>query len=154
MIQIPIRARDGSVRTYALVDDEDAWAAELRWSWCRGYAKRRVQHRRATCLLALHRCVLGLLPGDGLEGDHINGNKLDNRRANLRVVTHAQNMQNQRANTGGTSRARGVSWDARRGRWFAKVQVAGVQHALGRFHTEHEAAAAAALFRAKHMTHA
>lgn len=42
----------------------------------------------------MHRVILP--PSPGLEIDHINGDKLDNRRSNLRVVTHAENMKNVR----------------------------------------------------------
>ena len=48
----------------------------------------------------LHREVLGLTPGDGLETDHRNGDRLDNRRSNLRVATRAQNAQNVPARSG------------------------------------------------------
>ncbi len=42
----------------------------------------------------LHRVILGLEPGDGKKVDHRNGNGLDNRRDNLRVVSSRQNLQN------------------------------------------------------------
>lgn len=37
---------------------------------------------------SLHRMVMGLTRGDGKHVDHINGDKLDNRRCNLRIITH------------------------------------------------------------------
>jgi hypothetical protein len=79
--------------------------------------------------LHLHR-VLTSTP-DGFEVDHINGDGLDNRRANLRVVTHAQNIHNNRGYS--KSGYKGVTWCRLTARWRAKIQVAGVTQHLGRF---------------------
>lgn len=98
----------------------------------------------------LHRELLGLSESDTREVDHINRDRLDNRRCNLRVVTHAQNGQNVPAQ-GGTSPHRGVSFCRQTGRWRAHVMIDGKQNQLGRFDTEQEAAIAAAAFRRKHM---
>ena len=51
----------------------------------RGYIQLYVDGKRQL----LHRHVMGLVPGD--KRDHVNGDKLDNRRVNLRVVSHAEN---------------------------------------------------------------
>ena len=58
----------------------------------------------------MHKLVL-----PGAEIDHINGYKLDNRRSNLRVVTHKFNVQNGSAHNDSTSRYKGVS---KRGKVF------------------------------------
>lgn len=139
MIRIPLRARDGSVRAYALIDDEDAHLAAFAWRCHGSYAAR------SPGTVLLHREVLGLVPGDGLQGDHINGDKLDCRRTNLRVGTQALNGQNILR----TSRYRGVTFEA--GRWRARATLGGRNKHLGRFNTEQEAAVAAAAFRAQHM---
>lgn len=113
-----------------------------------GYVHREVLDQT----VYLHRLILGLRPGDGLEGDHINRDKLDCRRSNLRVVTHAENMQNLAAiGRGGTSEHRGVSFDASRGRWRATCRIGRRQHAIGRFATEPEAVEAVVAFRREHM---
>jgi hypothetical protein len=99
----------------------------------------------------LHHLIAGK-PSKGFDVDHINGDKLDNRRGNLRVVTHQQNTQNiwkPRANA--TSRFRGVGWFARDKKWRATVTVKGRIHQLGLFDTEEEAARVASDFRAKHL---
>jgi len=149
---LPLRDRHGSVRAHAVVDAADyEWASRWRWwltNW--GYAKRdeRIGGRRRAILL--HRELLGLAPGDGLEGDHINGDRLDNRRSNLRVVTRAGNQQNRHYGFGASS-YRGVSWHKPSGRWRAGAQLGGKQRHLGLFILEEDAAAAAAAFRAEHM---
>jgi hypothetical protein len=77
----------------------------------------------------------------GLFVDHRNLNSLDNRRANLRPATHSQNMQN-RAKTRlkTSSRFIGVSFDKRRGCWYAYINYGGKRIWLGRFDSEIEAA--------------
>ncbi len=79
----------------AVVDYRDRGIAGLR-RWRRSpsgyiYCATSVGGRPVT--LYLHREIAGLTPGDGLEVDHINNDRLDNRRSNLRVLTHAQNRQ-------------------------------------------------------------
>lgn len=87
---------------------------------------------------ALHRLVLGLEKGDPLEVDHINRDTLDNRRCNLRAVTHIENCQNRSAITYGASRYRGVDFHRVTGMWRARFQ----QKYIGIFDTEAEAVAA------------
>lgn len=87
----------------------------------------------------LSRVIMGV-PKDMLV-DHINGNTLDNRRSNLRIVTYWQNNANKRAAEGGKSKYKGVSI-GKRGRWFASITVDGVTASLGRYDTQEEAARA------------
>lgn len=88
----------------------------------------------------------------GICVDHINGNKLDNRRSNLRLVTHAENLQNRpslpRNNTSGH---RGVSFSKKGRAWVAQAHQSGRTIVIGRFHTKEEAATAASAWRAQHM---
>lgn len=154
MIQVPLRAKDGSVRAYALIDDIDEPLMANRWSLGgKGYAVRTVRFDgRRTYTLALHRAIFGLKRGDPRQVDHVNGDRLDCRRANLRIVpSHAENRQNVGSLAGSTSQYRGVSWDRRTGKWKAQVKVCGQAHWLGRFADEHEAGEAAAAFRKRHV---
>lgn len=96
------------------------------------------------CLLA-HRIAwalhYGSWPADGLDVDHVNGDSLDNRIANLRAVTRAENLQNQRQakNTNRTGRL-GVTLF--RGKYLAQIKVLGTKHFLGNFETAEEASRA------------
>lgn len=148
-VRIPLRARDGSVRAYALVDAADAdWVNQRRWFLgTHGYAVRN--HTRGV-MRWLHREILGLVPGDGMDGDHISRDRLDNRRANLRIVTRQANSHNT-TGRGGTSQHRGVCWDKYTGSWKANVMVNGKNVNLGRFHDESDAAEAARAGRARLM---
>ena len=79
-IRIPLHARDGSIRAHAVIDECDAHFATHRWRLhSAGYAKGRIDGQDAL----LHRAILGLARGDGLEVDHIDGDKLNCRRSNL-----------------------------------------------------------------------
>ncbi len=133
----------------ALVDVADADAlAAYRWSMHgKGYAVRKARVGGKTRPVLMHRELLGLTPGDGVQVDHVNGDKLDNRRANLRVCTQAQNQQNNYHDRP----YRGTYWDAQSKRWRAQVRLAGKCHRLGHFATREEAAAVASAFRREHM---
>lgn len=84
--------------------DADLFEAlnEHFWSYGCGYARRQTD-RATGKLLRLHHVVMGRK----IRTDHINGNRLDCRRQNLRPATQAQNCMNRRA-SGNTSRYKGV----------------------------------------------
>jgi hypothetical protein len=74
----------------------------------------------------------------GLQVDHINGDRLDNRRENLRVVTVSVNQFNRKhLNRNNRSGVRGVGYQD--GKWRARINVNGEDHYLGRFDTVEEA---------------
>lgn len=154
---VPLHARDGELRGHATIDAADAaWASQWRWHLTpNGYAARNGDPESATGrAIYLHRELLGLTYGDGLEGDHIDRDTLNDRRGNLRVATHAQNVQNVTVRRKATSAYRGVSWNSERGRWAASVTVRSKMHQLGYFDDEVEAAEAARAGRERLMTHA
>lgn len=73
-----------------------------------------------------------------------NEHKVDNRRENLEVVTHSENMMNQHKNTKNTSGVKGVNWVERVNKWMAKIQVNKKQIYLGYFDNIEDAAKARA----------
>lgn len=152
-LRIPLHNRDGEVVAHALVDVCDGCLAAFRWSPNGdGYAVRFIQVPGAgQRAVMLHRTVLGLEYGDGQQTDHVNGDRLDCRRGNLRVATHAENAQNLPPRVGCTSGFRGVARCSRSGRWKAYATVGGKTHWLGRFDSEAGAAEVARAFRAAHM---
>ncbi len=84
----------------------------------------------------------GALPPKGAHVDHINGDKADNRQANLRVVTPSRNGLNRKtANRNNRSGTSGV-FQTRSGRFLAFVGVDGKRRNLGTFPTFEEAKAA------------
>lgn len=159
MREIPLRARDGSIRAYALVDDED-YESLIQWRWYLAertpsylqvqrteYAgwdseKRKGRSRTVT----MHRQIMGF-PPTGV--DHVDRNPLNNQRSNLRLATQKQNNQNRHARRAASSGVRGVSRCGER--WAAQAQVDGHQHWLGQYATIEEAARVVRAFRAEHM---
>jgi HNH endonuclease/AP2 domain len=76
----------------------------------------------------------------GGEVDHIDGNKLNNQRSNLRPVTHQQNIFNAGRHRDSSSQYKGVSYDPIRGKWRAQIMVDGRGIFIGRFPEERFAA--------------
>ena len=81
--------------------------------------------------------------------DHIDGNRRDNRLANLRVVTVMQNGQN-RHRPAGSNAVVGVTWDKARRKWRADIKVGSKCVTLGRFDRHGDALAAYTTAKAKH----
>lgn len=79
---------------------------------------------------------------DDLWIDHIDGNGLNNTKANLRKATNAENQANSRKRTGTHSQYKGVTWNKRNNRWQGYINKAGVRYYLGCFLSEEEAAKA------------
>lgn len=94
----------------------------------------------STFNLRMHRLLLD--PPKGLVVDHINGNTLDNRRANLRICTHRQNLSNTGPRRRGSSRYKGVCWNRSIEKWTASICLHGVNQHLGHFANERDAAMA------------
>lgn len=127
----------------AFVDDEDfAFLQTLRTpngrsipAWCLngGYAYN-------TKLGLLHRFLMQAPPG--VDVDHINGNKLDCRRDNMRFCTGAQNQQNRKTKFQGYSQFKGAHWDKHRQFWMARIRIDKKLVYLGSFGTDKEAGAA------------
>jgi len=89
----------------------------------------------------MHHLVIDIPPG--LLPDHINHNGIDNRKANLRPVTHAQNVWNRPKFKRLTrSRFKGVDWPNDMKRWRVRIRVNGRRIYLGSFTDEVEAARA------------
>lgn len=148
--QIPLRRRDGTVRAYALVDDAD-FEELSRWRWhlhTNGYVRRCTYLRGGGYeRVYLHAQLLGR---GGV--DHIDGNRLDCRRSNLRLAGKVGNGENRpRLNKNNTSGVRGVSWKRGRGKWVAHACPNGRTVYLGLFDRLEDAAAAASAYRASHM---
>lgn len=131
-----------------IVDDEDFdQLSKHRWKIFKvkgvpKYAARTTGARGMKTIL-MHRQILQAVTG--IEVDHKDGNGLDNRRTNLRIATHRQNMANgpKKPKHGNppTSQFKGVYWNKERGKWQAQIARGdgGVAY-LGRFTLEEEAA--------------
>lgn len=118
----------------ALVDDEDfEWLNQWKWCYGNGYATRRqyIGDGRYTGF-RMHRLIVGLATGEGHQVDHINGDRLDNRRSNLRICDVSNNKANCKPYANNKSGYKGVYKD-RSGKYTAQIRVAGVINYLGTF---------------------
>lgn len=130
----------------ALVDDED-YDSVGAFKW-HVVGKRTIYARRdfgTDQYVLMHRAIIGAVDGQAV--DHVNGNTLDNRRANLRIATAAENCMNRKRRSDCKSRFKGVrfcdrSKCGRQDRWTARIQTGGKRATVGSFKTEIAAAIA------------
>lgn len=125
----------------AIIDDED-YEYLNQWKWCahkEGYAVRSASKQNGKReYIRMHRLIMNAKKGQII--DHINCNKVDNRKENLRFCTDMQNSQNQKKRKGLTSLYKGV--DLFRGKYRAFIRVNKKQIYLGTFENEEAAAEA------------
>ena len=81
--------------------------------------------------VAVHRIITDA--AIGMDVDHINHDTCDNRRANLRVCTHGENLRNMKKRKDNTSGITGVTWDKKRAVWIAQLSFHGKHVYLGEF---------------------
>lgn len=119
-----------------LCDEQDfEMLSNYRWQFNRGYATTRLKSGQ---VVSMHRLIMDAKKGDVI--DHINRNKLDNRRENLRFCTIAQNCCNRK--TFGMSKFLGVNPVNNSSKFNAYIRANGSKKYLGIFDTEEEAALA------------
>lgn len=127
-----------SRRLWVLLDED--WAEHYRDVRLSNWAAPRTHYAKLSTT-SIHRYIVGAKRGEWT--DHRNGNGMDDRRANLRIITPAQNVWNSRADRGcrGGSSFKGVRrWGA--DRWHAKIKVGGRERHLGTYDTQEAAALA------------
>lgn len=119
-----------------MIVDSDVWESTKRFCWYEnphGYAETNVPiGLRKSRRVMFHVMVFSDCPS-GLFRDHINGNRLDNRRANIRYVTTQQNNHNHGKSKKNTSGHPGVRWEADRGKWLARIKFNDRTINLGRY---------------------
>jgi hypothetical protein len=116
----------------AIVDDGDfEWLSKYKWQVNHGYAKRDVR------CIRMHREIIHA--SKGIDVDHINGNTLDNRKRNLRLVNDFQQNQNSAIRKDNISGCRGVNFFKPRGTWSARIQYNGKRIGLGTYHRKSDA---------------
>ncbi len=127
----------------AIVDLDDGINLPLQ-GWhlsAKGYVVRnsKLPSGKRT-IVRLHREILN--PEPGVSIDHINGNKLDNRRQNLRPCTSGENSRNRFVQQNNKSGYKGVYWFKRDSKWTAQIAVNGISKNLGYFNNKDDAARA------------
>lgn len=128
---------------FAVVDDEDyEWLSKYRWAAHNG---RNGASFYAICNqgdrpILMHRMIMQAPLG--IRVDHKDRDGLNNRRANLRLASHADNIRNASKSRRNTSGYKGVYWHRAARKWVAQIQVDGSHIYLGLFRAVEEAARA------------
>lgn len=134
-----------------LIDDED-YEKLTSYTWYinrnaerlknKIYYECKIKDITGRHTIRLHRVIMNLKTGDGFVVDHINGNTLDNRKANLRICTNKENVRNQKKSIKNTSGYKGVTFNKRDRKYQAYIRVDGRRKGLGYYYTAKEAHAA------------
>ena len=129
----------------AIVDDGDfEYLNQFKWHLStHGYAMRnsKMINRVKGKHISMHREIMGLAD-PAIHVDHINFNKLDNRKSNLRTCSNSENSKNRKVTGNGTSKFKGVYWYKANSKWHSRITVNYQSIHLGYFNNEKEAAKA------------
>lgn len=120
--------------------DEEYYDQLISFTWhinSDGYAVTQRQKQK----IKMHRLIMDV-NDPSIQIDHINGNKLDNRKANLRLCTNQQNCRNVTKRTNNKSGYKGVVWHKASNKWLAKITVNKIVKYLGIFENKDMAAKA------------
>ena len=133
----------------AIVDAIDVdLVRPFNWTFNRAYA---MAHEVRGRTMYMHRLIAGIHGvGRRIVVDHVNGDGLDNRRANLRICSQAENGRNMSTSRPHSSRFKGVSWYANYQKWEAYGHLGGRKVRLGYFTDEVDAGRAYDAFAREH----
>ena len=143
---MPLHGKYGEGR-FTLVDDEDfEYLNQFNWHLTpNGYAKRCENRTLSPGIYSIknHQMSRNIMnvTDRSILVDHINHDKLDNRKRNLRLCTATQNLGNMVSKTG-NSKYKGVRYRSDRKKWVARIHKNHKQMNLGHYETEIEAAEA------------
>jgi hypothetical protein len=126
----------------AIVDDSDyEWL--IQWKWCLyncGYAVRNESRKVGHSVILMHSQILRTPQGKC--ADHVNGNRLDNRRENLRICDFKENSRNSMIRHDNKSGYKGVYWNKTNRSWTTQIAIDGKSFHLGNFQDVKDAALA------------
>lgn len=128
-----------------IVDDIDyLWISKYKWYISNGYPYRTIYVNKKIINITLHREIMKPLLGEVT--DHINHNKLDARRENLRNCTSSQNNMNKTSQKDSSSKYLGVGIINIKSKnkiyqyWLSSIGINGKSKHLGTFKNEEDAA--------------
>jgi hypothetical protein len=138
VIVLEIQLEKGTI----LVDDDD-WEYLNEFSWYishTGYSYTGIwmKFKQTTKQVKMERFIMRVPKGFII--DHINGNRCDNRKENLRLVTKQENNINRCKRSGCPTTYKGLTWIAKERRWKVRVKLDGKEYYVGRFVNEIDAA--------------
>jgi hypothetical protein len=120
----------------AIVDDDRYdELSKTKWNYLSvGYA------RSGNGKILMHRLIVGASRGELV--DHIDGNKLNNQKENLRICTKSQNAMNSEKKSNNRSGYKGVAWSKQMQKWDVRIKANGRRVFIGLFDDVHDAAIA------------
>lgn len=126
-MEIPLKNNKGEIVDYAIVSEEDFEHLD-KFKWCKnndGYVVGKINRKS----YRIHRYIMIIILGIELTHkqlvDHINNNKLDNTRDNLRVVTNSENSRNRQKQKNASSKYIGVCFAKDKNKWQTNIQING-----------------------------
>jgi len=128
--------------------DEENYYDLMKYSWSL-HDKNYVSGTINKIKYLIHRFIMNYT-GDNYV-DHINGNKLDNRKCNLRIITPHQNSMNCSSSKNGTSKYIGVHFNKRSNKWLSQITINGKCKKIGLFKNEIDAAKARDIATREHF---
>lgn len=138
-----------------MVDDEDyEFLNQYKWHFtAKGYASRKVHFPSSRAKqvgkeFLMHRVIAFATPD--YQVDHIDGNKLNNQKSNLRLCTNSQNHMNKKLQSNSSSGYKGVSFEKSINRYRAYINFEGKRYNL-KTHSTPEQAAEAYNLKAKEL---
>jgi len=125
-----------------LIDDED-WDRVIRYSWSfnsHGQVRSCRKINGKTINMFLHRYILNLEKEDKVIVDHIDRNRGNNQKENLRICTNSQNLMNRGSQANNTSGYKGVFYAENMGKYLAKITILRNTIPLGYYRIAEDAA--------------
>jgi hypothetical protein len=123
-----------------IVDDDDYEnLIQYKWGIVNGYAVhgKRLSNPRRMVSIMMHRLITGA--ADDMVVDHIDRNKLNNVKSNLRVVTQSKNLHNSGPSKNNTTGFKGVHFHKKAKKFMASICINRKVTYLGLFKTAEEA---------------
>lgn len=108
---------------FAIVDDDDYEKLNCHKWYAKSISNSRIVYASrdiGSIHEMMHRVIMG--NPEGVSIDHINGDSLDNRKSNLRMCTHKQNLSNHKISSKNTSGYMGVRWSKHARKWSATIK--------------------------------
>jgi hypothetical protein len=127
-------------RKYAIIDDADfKQLSQYHWNVAGGKkgSGYYAAHRKGDKPVYMHRLIMDA--PEGVEVDHINHNRLDNRRSNLRLCNSHQNKLNMKLRSDNTTGHKGLRWRDDVKSWRVNVKIQGKEIQVGYFKKKRDA---------------
>jgi len=122
---IPLRNKNKIIVEYAIVSKED-YDLINKYKWCKtnNYIASRINNKN----WYLHKYIMEIILNNTFDThnnciDHIDNNTLNNRRDNLRIVSHSENNHNKEKKLNTSSKFKGVCWIKNKNKWRVSIKI-------------------------------